>query len=129
MFRNIFLGFEATKLTPGSVTLDDLTIDSLKQKMQEIEMKLQGKTSIMIIFQFFNCTMLSVKKFLLSISIDFYIMISECRSKIKEKQTYIIQYETELQTVKFKSDSLSVNRMFSVKKKMDSLKKEVRRYF
>ena len=51
----------------------------------------------------------------------------ECRSKIKEKQTYIIQYETELQTVKFKSDSLSVNRMFSVKKKMDSLKKEVRR--
>ena len=55
MFRNIFLGFEATKLTPGSVTLDDLTIDSLKQKMQEIEMKLQGKTSIMIIFQFFNC--------------------------------------------------------------------------
>lgn len=37
-----FLGFEATKLTPGSVTLDDLTIDSLKQKMQEIEMKLQG---------------------------------------------------------------------------------------
>ena len=125
MFRNIFLGFEATKLTPGSVTLDDLTIDSLKQKMQEIEMKLQGKTSIMIIFQFFDC----IKNFLLSISIDYYIVILECRSKIKEKQTYIIQYETELQTVKFKSDSLSVNRMFSVKKKMDSLKKEVRRYF
>ena len=47
------LGFEATKLTPGSVTLDDLTIDSLKQKMQEIEMKLQGKTSILNIFNLF----------------------------------------------------------------------------
>ena len=55
-----------------------------------------------------------------------FIYYSDCRSKIKEKQTYIIQYETELQTVKFKSDSLSVNRMFAVKKKMDSLKKEVR---
>ena len=53
------------------------------------------------------------------------IFQSDCRSKIKEKQTYIIQYETELQTVKFKHDSLSVNRMFTVKKKMDSLKKEV----
>ena len=53
------------------------------------------------------------------------IFHSDCRSKIKEKQTYIIQYETELQTVKFKHDSLSVNRMFTVKKKMDSLKKEV----
>ena len=48
--QNTNLGFEATKLTPGSVTLDDLTIDSLKQKMQEIEMKLQGKKSDMIIF-------------------------------------------------------------------------------
>ena len=60
------------------------------------------------------------------IAIKHNIFVLECRSKIKEKQTYIIQYETELQTVKFKSDSLSVNRMFSVKKKMDSLKKEVR---
>ena len=55
----------------------------------------------------------------------YFIFQSDCRSKIKEKQTYIIQYETELQTVKFKHDSLSVNRMFTVKKKMDSLKKEV----
>ena len=60
------------------------------------------------------------------IVIKHIIHVLECRSKIKEKQTYIIQYETELQTVKFKSDSLSVNRMFSVKKKMDSLKKEVK---
>ena len=55
IFKNVFLGFEATKLTPGSVTLDDLTIDSLKQKMQEIEMKLQGKKSNMNIFRFCNC--------------------------------------------------------------------------
>ena len=40
---SISLGFESTKLTPGTVTLDDLTIDSLKQKMQEIDLKLQGK--------------------------------------------------------------------------------------
>ena len=84
-------------------------------------MKLQGKTSDMIIF------LLYYRSFDFTIYINFYIMILECRSKIKEKQTYIIQYETELQTVKFKSDSLSVNRMFSVKKKMDSLKKEVRK--
>ena len=49
--------------------------------------------------------------------------LSECRSKIKEKQTLIIQYETELQTVKFKSDPASVARMFTVKKTMDFLKK------
>ena len=36
-------GFESTKLSPGAVTLDDLTIDTLKQKMQDIESKLQSK--------------------------------------------------------------------------------------
>ena len=71
------------------MTLDDLTIDTLKSKLQENEVKLV-----------------------------------EVRSKIKEKQTLIIQYETELATVKFKSDPTSVARMFTVKKTMDFLKKE-----
>lgn len=83
-------GFESAQLSPSSVALDDLTIDSLKLRLQENDVKLQ-----------------------------------ECRTKIKEKQTYIIQYDTELQTVKFKSDQTSVARMFAIKKKMDGLKKEV----
>lgn len=51
--------------------------------------------------------------------------LAECRCQIKDKQTLIIQYETELATVKIKSDSASVNRMFAVKKICDDLKKEV----
>ena len=51
--------------------------------------------------------------------------MSECRNSIKEKQTSIIQYETELATVKIKSDPVSVTKMFNVKKLMDGLKKEV----
>ena len=51
--------------------------------------------------------------------------LSECKSQIKDKQTLIIQYETELATVKFKSDPTSVARMFAVKKVADVLKKEV----
>merc|ERR1719495_1185170 len=82
--QSLLKGFETLQLNPKAVTLDDLTIDTLKAKLQENETKL-----------------------------------SECRSKIKEKQTLIIQYETELQTVKFKSDPASVARMFTVKKTMD----------
>ena len=51
--------------------------------------------------------------------------LNECKSKITEKQTSIIQQETEIQTVKFKSDPLSIQRMFTVKKTMDGLKKDV----
>jgi hypothetical protein len=51
--------------------------------------------------------------------------LSECRNSIKDKQTSIIQYETELATVKIKSDPASVTKMFAVKKLMDGLKKEV----
>ena len=51
--------------------------------------------------------------------------LSECRNSIKEKQTSIIQFETELATVKIKSDPASVTKMFNVKKLMDGLKKEV----
>lgn len=86
---SLLKGFETLQLNPRAVTLDDLTIDTLKAKLQENDVKL-----------------------------------GECRSKIKEKQTLIIQYETELQTVKFKSDPASVARMFTVKKTMDFLKKE-----
>ena len=51
--------------------------------------------------------------------------LAECKSKIQEKQTAIIQQETEIATVKFKSDTLSIQRMFAVKKTMDGLKKDV----
>jgi len=87
--QSLLTGFESLQLNPNAVTLDDLTIDSLKAKMAENDGKL-----------------------------------AETKSKIKEKQTLIIQYETELQTVKFKSDPTSVSRMFTVKKTMDFLKKE-----
>ena len=36
--------------------------------------------------------------------------LSECKAKIAEKQTAIIQQETELATVKFKSDQMSIQR-------------------
>ena len=36
--------------------------------------------------------------------------LNECRARIAEKQTSIIQQETELQTVKFKSDQTSIQR-------------------
>ena len=45
--------------------------------------------------------------------------------QIKDKQTLIIQHETELATLRFKSDPGSVARMFAVKKVTDVLKKEV----
>ncbi len=70
-----------TQLASDAIVLDDLTVDSLRQRLQENEARL-----------------------------------NECRSHIKDKQTLIIQYETELATVRFKSDANSVARMFSVKK-------------
>jgi len=51
--------------------------------------------------------------------------LNECKAKIADKQTAIIQQETELATVKFKSDQISIQRMFTVKKTMDGLKKDV----
>ena len=51
--------------------------------------------------------------------------LNDCKGKIAEKQTSIIQQETELATVKFKSDQISIQRMFTVKKTMDGLKKDV----
>ena len=94
--------------------------------MQEIDMKLQGICLYNIRFIAPGIIIIIPNGSLKSDQPKQFIYYSDCRSKIKEKQTYIIQYETELQTVKFKSDSLSVNRMFAVKKKMDALKKEVR---
>jgi len=49
----------------------------------------------------------------------------ECRAQIQEKQTSILQFETELDTVRYRSDSVSVARMFSVKSAADALKKVI----
>ncbi len=51
--------------------------------------------------------------------------LGDCRKKIMDKQTAIIQQETELQAAKIKSDPASIARMFAVKKTMDGLKKDV----
>ena len=51
--------------------------------------------------------------------------LKETKNLIKEKQTLVIQYDTEFQTVQFKSDPLSFSRKFTLKKTMDILKKEI----
>ena len=47
------------------------------------------------------------------------------KNQIKEKQTQVIQLDTEFQTVQFKSDQASTTKKYSLKKTMDLLKKEV----
>jgi hypothetical protein len=51
--------------------------------------------------------------------------LKETKNRIKEKQTLVIQHDTEFQTVQFKSDPLSINRKYALKKAMDILKKEI----
>merc|ERR1712018_227569 len=52
-------------------------------------------------------------------------LLKGTKTQIKEKQTLVIQHDTEFQTVQFKSDTSSVTRKYSLKKAMDLLKKEV----
>ena len=73
--RALFRASVFTNFLIISVSLNDLTIENLKQRAKEVESQL-----------------------------------NECRSKISEKQTSIIQQETELQTVKFKTDPSSITR-------------------
>jgi len=79
-----------TKLKSNEITVDDLTVDSLRIKLKENES-----------------------------------VLKETKNQIKDKQTQIIQFDTEFQTVQFKSDTTSVNRKYTLKKSMDVLKKEV----
>jgi len=51
--------------------------------------------------------------------------LKETKNQIKDKQTLVIQYDTEFQTVQFKSDPASISRKFALKKSMDILKKEI----
>ncbi len=51
--------------------------------------------------------------------------LKETKNRIKEKQTLVIQHDTEFQTVQFKSDPLSISRKYALKKAMDILKKEI----
>ena len=51
--------------------------------------------------------------------------LKETKNRIKEKQTLVIQHDTEFQTVQFKSDPVSINRKYALKKAMDILKKEI----
>ena len=52
-------------------------------------------------------------------------ILKETKNQIKDKQTQVIQLDTEFQTVQFKSDQSSVSKKYSLKKTMDLLKKEV----
>ena len=52
-------------------------------------------------------------------------VLKETKNQIKDKQTQVIQLDTEFQTVQFKSDQSSVTKKYSLKKTMDLLKKEV----
>ena len=52
-------------------------------------------------------------------------VLKETKNQIKEKQTQVIQLDTEFQTVQFKSDQASTTKKYSLKKTMDLLKKEV----
>merc|ERR1740137_410818 len=52
-------------------------------------------------------------------------VLKETKNQIKDKQTSIIQFDTEFQTVQFKSDPGSVAKKYTLKKSMDLLKKEV----
>ena len=81
---------QQTKLKSNEITVDDLTVDSLRIKLKENESQLK-----------------------------------ETKNQIKEKQTLVIQHDTEFQTVQFKSDSTSVTKKYSLKKSMDLLKKEI----
>jgi hypothetical protein len=51
--------------------------------------------------------------------------LKETKNRIKEKQTLVIQHDTEFQTVQFKSDPISISRKYAFKKTMDILKKEI----
>merc|ERR1719495_1546543 len=51
--------------------------------------------------------------------------LKETKNQIKDKQTAVIQYDTEFQTVQFKSDPSSVAKKYSLKRSMDLFKKEV----
>lgn len=51
--------------------------------------------------------------------------LAECRNLIQDKQTLIIQLETEMGTVRFRSDAASVSKTFTLKKRTDLYKKEV----
>lgn len=51
--------------------------------------------------------------------------LKETKNQIKDKQTQVIQLDTEFQTVQFKSDQSSTTKKYTLKKKMDLLKKEV----
>jgi len=84
---------QQTKLKTNEITVDDLTVDSLRIKLKENESQLK-----------------------------------ETKNQIKEKQTLVIQYDTEFQTVQFKSDSTSVTKKYSLKKSMDLLKKEINEF-
>jgi len=79
-----------TKLKSNEITVDDLTVDSLRIKLKENES-----------------------------------VLKETKNQIKDKQTSVIQFDTEFQTVQFKSDPASVSKKYSLKKSMDLLKKEV----
>jgi len=52
-------------------------------------------------------------------------VLKETKTLIKDKQTLVIQHDTEFQTVQFKSDPISMNRKYALKKSMDNLKKEI----
>jgi len=52
-------------------------------------------------------------------------ILKETKNQIKDKQTQVIQLDTEFQTVQFKSDQSSTTKKYSLKKTMDLLKKEV----
>ena len=51
--------------------------------------------------------------------------LKETKNQIKDKQTQVIQLDTEFQTVQFKSDQSSTTKKYTLKRKMDLLKKEV----
>ena len=89
-FDQSLLENQQTKLKSNEITVDDLTVDSLRMKLKENESHLK-----------------------------------ETKTQIKEKQTLVIQHDTEFQTVQFKSDTSSVTRKYSLKKAMDLLKKEI----
>jgi len=89
-FDPSLLEHQQTKLKCNEITVDDLTVDSLRGKLKENE-----------------------------------ILLKETKTQIKEKQTLVIQFDTEFQTVQFKSDTNSVTKKYSLKKSMDLLKKEI----
>ena len=81
---------QTTRLKANEISVDDLTVETLRAKLKEIEVNLK-----------------------------------DTKNQIKDKQTLVIQYDTEFQTVQFKSDQTSVSKKYSLKKSMDVLKKEV----